>query len=286
MANRKYQCKLKADKIRITDKIYIKIPTVSEVLDNEPTYYSITYNLTSSPYQQMVHLDDMGIDYSKISEWELFLQTFYSYSASITQSKENIEELSKVLKEDTIDDAEKIKAVNEIQNLNDYIEDTLNGFELVFGDLQIEGFNIYKDTNLNETILYNKSTDTRIDKLTYLEISKTIRDINLYEHVKAKPGNENAKKYLLDRERKKLKRAARKPYEPYLEKLVIALVNTSEFPYNYETCMDLSLYNFNQSFKQIQHKIEFDNTMIGVYAGTVNTEKMTDKSALSWIQSK
>ena len=68
--------------------------------------------------------------------------------------------------------------------------------------------------------------------------------------------------------------------------MVIALVNASEFSYNYESCMDLSIYKFNQSFKQIQHKIVFDNTMVGVYAGTVDTSKMINKDILSWIPSK
>ena len=67
--------------------------------------------------------------------------------------------------------------------------------------------------------------------------------------------DEYIEKYLLEKERKKQKRNAKKPYEPYLEKLVVALVKTEEFPYNYETCMDLAIYKFNQSFKQIQHKI-------------------------------
>ena len=113
-----------------------------------------------------------------------------------------------------------------------------------------------------------------------------MRKINLFEKVKSKPGNESARKYLLEKERKKQKRNAKKPRFPYLEKMVIALVNTSEFPYNYETCMDLSIYKFNQSLQQIQRKIAFDNTMVGVYAGTVDTSKMTDKDALSWIPNK
>lgn len=285
MASKKYQCRLKADRIPITDKIYVRIPTIGEILDHEQIYYSITYNLTSSPYQQMVRLDDMGIDFAEISEWELFMQTMYSYSLSITQLKQQIKELYDALESD-----ETGKWIENhgksIQNYIDDLEEMLKGFKLVFGDLEIEGFQIVKDTELDEIMLYNPLTDVRIDRLTHLELTKVIRELNLYEHVKSKPGNENAKKYLLEKERKRLKRAARKPYEPYLEKLVISLVNTAEFPYNYETCMDLSLYKFNQSFKQIQHKINFDNTMIGVYAGTISTKDMKDKSVLSWIQTK
>ena len=47
--------------------------------------------------------------------------------------------------------------------------------------------------------------------------------------------------------------------------------------------MDLSIYRFNLSVRQIQKKIAFDNTMIGIYAGSVDTSKLTDKDALSWI---
>jgi len=47
--------------------------------------------------------------------------------------------------------------------------------------------------------------------------------------------------------------------------------------------MNLSLYKFNQSFKQIRHKIDYDKTMIGVYAGTVNASKMNTQD-LSWFQ--
>ena len=285
MANKKYQCRLKADRIPITDKIYVRIPTIGEILDHEQIYYSITYNLTSSPYQQMVRLDDMGIDFAEISEWELFMQTMYSYSLSITQLKQQIKELYDALESD--ETGKRIENHGKsIQNYIDDLEEMLEGFKLVFGDLQIEGFQIVKDTELDEIMLYNPYTDVRIDKLTHLELTKVIRELNLYEHVKSKPANETAKKYLLEKERRKLKRAARKQYEPYLEKLVVSLVNTQEFPYNYETCMDLSLYKFNQSFKQIQHKINFDNTMIGVYAGTVSTKDMKDKSVLSWIQTK
>ena len=49
---------------------------------------------------------------------------------------------------------------------------------------------------------------------------------------------------------------------------------------------DVSIYKFNQSLQQIQRKIAFDNTMVGVYAGTVDTSKMADKDALSWIPNK
>ena len=228
--------------IDITPNLYIRIPTVGEILEDEYIYYSIVSSLTASPFQYMVQLDDMGIDFTTITDYELFLMLFPIYAKS--------------------------------------------DLSILFGDLDTVGFGVYTEQKNNSQVLYNPNNNIVIDELVYNDLADTIRKINLFEKVKSKPGNESARKYLLEKERKKQKRDAKKTKEPYLEKLVIALVNTSEFPYNYETCMDLSIYKFNQSLKQIQHKIAFDNTMIGVYAGTVDTSKMTNKNDLSWISSK
>lgn len=222
--------------------IAIRIPTVGKILQNERLYYQTTYSLTATPFQNMVQLDDLGIDFTTISEWQLFIQTFLAYAHS--------------------------------GDLLDY----------VFADLQTQGFGIYQDPQTAALYLSNPDTGVQIHESTYLQIVELIRKINLYEHITARPANETARQYLIEKERKRLKRLAKKPPEPYLEQMVIALVNTAEFPYDYESCMHLSIYAFNQSFKQIQHKINYDNTMIGIYAGTLNARDMKDKSALSWIQ--
>ena len=233
---------LNATSVNIVPNLSIRIPTVGEILEDEDKYYEIVSSLTATPFQYMVQLDDIGIDYTQITDYQLFMMLFPMYAKS--------------------------------------------DLSLLFSDLDTSDFGIYINQQDNSQVIYSPNNNIIIDELIYNDLADTIRKINLFEKVKSKPGNESARKYLLEKERKKQKRNAKKPKEPYLEKLVIALVNTSEFPYNYETCMDLSIYKFNQSFKQIQQKITFDNTMIGVYAGTVDTSKMTNKDALSWISSK
>ena len=233
---------LNATSVDIVPNLSIRIPTVGEILEDEDKYYGIVSSLTATPFQYMVQLDDMGIDFTTITDYQLFMMLFPMYAKS--------------------------------------------DLSLLFGDLDTSDFGIYINQQDNSQVIYSPNNNIIIDELIYNDLADTIRKINMFEKVKSKPGNESARKYLLEKERKKQKRNAKKPKEPYLEKLVIALVNTSEFPYNYETCMDLSIYKFNQSFKQIQQKITFDNTMIGVYAGTVDTSKMTNKDALSWISSK
>lgn len=219
--------------------INIRIPNVGEILDDEQHYYKLVHSLTASPFQYMVQLDDMGIDYTSISDYELFLLLFQSYN------------------------------------------DT--DISILSHDLNSDDFKVIINPENNTPILFSSKLDLVIDELVYVNLVNTIRKINLIKKVNSKPGNEEAKRYLLEKERRKQKRNAKKPYSPYLEKLVIALVNRSEFKYNYEEVMDISIYKFNQSFEQIQTTINFENTMQGVYFGTIDTSKLKDKSCLSWI---
>lgn len=225
--------------VDIIPNLSVRIPTVGEILEHEASYYSMISSLTASPFQYMVQLDDMGIDYTTLNDYDLFKMLFPIYAKS--------------------------------------------DLSILLGETDTSDFDIYIDKNTCQQVIYSPQNNIMIDELVYSDLADAIRKINLLEKIQSKPGNESARKYLLEKERRKQKRSTDKQYEPYLEKLVIALVNTSEFSYNYDTCMDLSIYRFNQSLKQIQHKIAFDNTIAGVYAGTVDTSKLSNKDCLTWI---
>lgn len=250
---------LKKDTIQVAPGITLRNPKIDEILDNEQMYYNAASTLTSVPYQFMVQLDDMGIDFTTISEFEFFQMMFMSY---VKQAMAN-----KLLAE-----AGREAEISPLAT------------DMIFDDLVLVGFDIYVNKDTAKPYLYNPITGIEINELTYSELMKAMRKLNNFEHVKAKPGNETARKYLLEKERRRLKREAKKPYEPYLEKLVVAMVNTPEFKYNYEETFNMRLYMFNQSMTQIQHRISFDKAMIGVSIGFVDTNKMTDKSILSWIK--
>ena len=275
---------LKLSEIPIAPGIEIRIPTVGEILDDERTYYNIATLLTATPSQCMAQLAEEGIDFSTISDWEFFKRQFIAIANQSRVLNLEIAKLKQCCEIFPPDTDEYLKAVAEIEKRENTRQNI--GLDFIFKDFSIDGFQILSENGDPDTILFNPETGTKIDKIVYANIAAQIRKINLFQYVKIKPGNEEAKRYLLEKEEKKRKRMAKRPYEPYLEKLVIALVNTSEFSYTYETCMDLSIYNFNQSLKQIQNKVNYDNTMIGVYAGTINISKVGDKSALSWIPIK
>ena len=225
--------------VDIIPNLSIRIPTVGEILENEESYYSLINSLTATPFQYMVQLDDMGIDFTTINDYQLFLLIFPSFAKT--------------------------------------------DMSILFGDIDFSDIEVGTNPQNDSTILYSRKNNIIIDEFVYSEIAKTIRKINGLQRENRKPGNDEAKKFRLELERKKQRRNARKPYDPYLEKMVVALVNRPEFKYNYEQVEDLSIYQFNKSFEQIKTSINFDNTMIGVYAGTVDVNKLKDKSSLSWI---
>lgn len=282
---------LNASSINIAPKITLRIPTVGEILENESSYYCLTSTLTSSAFTFMVQLDDMGLDYTKTSDWELFRILFLNYTHQVMFYKSKILALHDTMSHYRKKSPEYAECIQQEEFLNNAIDDI--GFDVVFDNLVIAeeingrviGFEEYEDESKN-IVLFNAATGAQIDECTYNDIVNSIRNINLYKKVPYTAANENAREYLLKKERRKLKRSKNRKYTPYLENMVVSLVNTSEFPYDYDSCMDLSIYRFNRSLHQIQHKIAFDNTMIGIYSGTVDAKKINDKDSLSWVQTQ
>lgn len=230
---------LYSDRYDINDKLYVRIPLVGEVLENEDKYYETVYTIIATPYDLMVQLDDNGIDFTKISSFDLFCLLFG-----------HMKEL-----------------------------DT----SLVFGDLDMSKFTIAVNTQNGSHVLRDEEHDITIDRAIHGQICACLRKILNIPKTEKTPGNEEARLYMLQKARKKAKRKKKQQPESQLEDTIIALVNTAEFPYDYESVKGITIYQFYASLKQIVHKVKFDKTMIGVYAGTVQFDKLSNDER-SWIQ--
>lgn len=64
------------ESIPITSDISIVVPKVGDILENEDTYNDLIFSLTAMPIDMMVQLDDIGIDFSEINAYELFILMF------------------------------------------------------------------------------------------------------------------------------------------------------------------------------------------------------------------
>ena len=225
----------------INDAIHIVIPTVGEVIDNQDEYYGLVSALTAMPIDMLVQLDDAGIDYSAINEYELFLMLFAGLQEQDTR--------------------------------------------LIFGDLDLSKFELAVNKQNGNIVLLDKRNDIIIDRAIHGQIAGVLRKIHHLEKNRRKPANEDSKQYLLERARVKQRRRQNRKEESQLESLIIAMVNTEQYKYDFERPRELSIYQFNESVRQIIHKVDYDNRMYGVYAGTVSVKDLS-KDDLNWLAHK
>lgn len=231
---------LYAKEIPINNAISVNVPKVGEVLDNEETYFDIVSSIIATPFEMMAQLDNAGIDFRKITSFDLFCILL-----------ENIKEM----------DASLVLKGVDFKNIHPALNST--GEELV---------------------LIDTTNNTVIDRAIHALISKAICKILLIDRPEKKAANDESKEYLVAKAKRKLKRKQQEKKDcTELEDLIIDLVNTSEFKYDYETVKSISIFQFYSSLKQISHKIKFDNTMIGYYAGTIKFEDLS-MSDRTWLR--
>ena len=222
----------------INDSISIVIPSVGQILDNEDGYYGLVYILTATPVDLMVQLDDAGIDFTSINEYELFLLMFDGLKSQNTS--------------------------------------------LVFGDLDLSKFKMAVNEQNGNIVLFDEEHDITIDRAIHSQIAGVLRKIHHLEKNRRKPANIEAKEYMLKRARDKMKRHRNRKEASQLESLIIAMVNTEQYKYDFEGTRELSIYQFNESVRQIIKKVDYDNRMYGVYAGTVNAKGLSQDD-LNWL---
>lgn len=224
--------------IPINKKISVYVPFVGEILECEDEYYSMVSLFTATPVDFMVQLDDAGIDFTAIDEWQMFLLFFNGLKSQDTH--------------------------------------------MLLGDLDLKKFDFGVNEQNGHVVLVDTENDIRIDRAVHGLIADALRKIHHLEKNRRKPANGDAKKYMLERARKKLKRRQRTVEDSQLESLIIAMVNTEQFKYDFEGTLELSIYQFNESVRQIIKKVDYDNRMYGIYAGTVNAKELNPDD-LNWL---
>lgn len=224
----------------LTDKLSIMIPTVGEILEDEDLYYGLVASVTAMPIDMCVQLDDLGIDFTMINEYDLFLMMFRGF-----------------MNEDT---------------------------HLLFGDTDLSAFRIGRNEKTGMDVLVDTERDIVIDRAVHDRAARILRKIHGYEKDNRTAGNEDGRKYFIERQRKKRRKNAANR-ESQLEPLITAMVNTEQFKYDYESVLGLTIYQFNESVRQIIKKVDYDNRMFGVYSGTISAKELS-KDDLNWLVHK
>ena len=227
--------------IAINDSISIVVPTVGEIIDNEDAYYGLVSMLTAMPIDLLVQLDDAGIDFTTLNEWELFLLLFSGIKSQDTSQ--------------------------------------------IFGELDLSKFKMAVNEQNGNIILLDDEHDIRIDRAIHAQIANVLRKIHHLEKNTRKPANEEAKKFMIERARAKQRRNRNRKEDSQLETLIIAMVNTEQYKYDFESTRGLSIFQFNESARQIINKVDYEHRMYGVYTGTINAKELS-QDELNWLKHK
>ena len=259
----------------ITTSISFKHPIIQDIIDidkehfglySEDIYYSMVNVFLTDPYDYMVFLDDKGIDYETVTPFEVFCLLFSDYI-------ECIQTLSSEYSEEQI--------IKLFQN-NIYF----NAFKFFFG---IESFFIANDENGNKVIGYGDG-QFLFDSTTYDYITEFIRKINgIQDSEKIYPEDEWAKQILIEDERERIKKQAKKrelngeeeTNKNRLGNLISSITwscNGGITPFNRN---QLHMYDLVDGINRTDKLLSYKNTMIGLYAGCIE-KKNINFNELHW----
>ena len=231
---------------KISDTLTVFIPTLGQYRSEQREQYDVLMNLfMATPSNYMLQLHRAGIDFTKLGEYQFFLQLFatdYLWNESQTDSK--------ILFKDI--------------DFKDLVVQETNG-HIILCDKQ--GRTIIDEyTYLQVGALFCEVLNTK--KFRKKPANKTAYDyfIELAE----------------DKERNS-KRLRRKS-ETEFDDLIIAMVCQQGFMYDFNTINTLTLYDFWCCVQQIIKNNNYTNLMRGIYSGfgTVNPNKIS-QSELNYL---
>lgn len=158
--------------------------------------------------------------------------------------------------------------------------------KVLFGSLDFESFKVELDQE-NDYFYLKNNDGVVIDKIIYQLIVDYLRSVHGLKRHFIHFGNEMARKFHMEDERRMLEEQKEKEEEnSWLESLISAMVNCDGFKYSYENVWGLTFYQFMDAVKRIQKINEAHNVSFGIYTGNIDTEKMGQtklKEQLNWL---
>ena len=229
---------LRGDSLVCSNGLTVKHPTLAEIYDEigmEEWSFFISL-FTTTPYEQMVILDNVGQDYEKISNYDLFLMIF--------------------------------STIRDFKTFN-YMFNKINGKYFTFRDSVKKQTVIYlgKDGELINRQIYNEISNY-IRKISGAVSEKQLKFGN--NATKKRYLAQQKKKAKREAKRKN------KNGNDWLENVVSALVWSAESKYNFTTIYDLKIYQIMNGIKRISKSRDVYYKSMGVYSGNLDPKKLSE----------
>lgn len=243
-------------------------PTIPEILDInggilcEELYWSYVTTLMSDPYDHMVMLDDMGLDYEEMDTFGVFVLRWHKAQEEYLRNKEEYDRRG----------TSPLSAFEEAMSF-------FFGKGRKFVITSYKGHKFIVDLN-DEGWILNKGAFCAA-----MEFIVKINCIEGEEHIK--PATQAAKKILIEDKRDEEKRRARNPQKQQdkVERIGEALATVfaggagAITPDNYHR---VHIYQLLSSARAIQRQMVVQSLLNGMYCGMLKSDKISDKE-LRWV---
>ena len=231
--------------IVVNDFISIRQPTIDEITDyGEINYYSMIHTLCSVGADLKWQLDDIGIDYTKISDFELFYSVL---------SKQFNKEQTQIIFGDVLD----------------------------FQKMEIKFDNNLQENVLIQYLDENEYI--QIDRYVYSYMINILRKMHGIKRNDEIPGNEETRKILIEDAREAYEDNIGKKQKSFLMPLVSALVNSEGFKRDDNSVFNMKIYSFMDSVARINRIKMADLLLTSGYSGFGIDLKKIDKNETNWL---
>lgn len=268
--------------IKMENGKYIEItqPSIGDILKlGDRKVYSSISPFVSNSTSYRVQLWDAGIDWNKLSDYELFI--------SLVPHINNVDFLFK-----KVDFIENFDCNEEISDKEIIFEN--KRYNKIYNNIDFSRLCAYvKENNsvenIKEIVLYDPEQEIIINEETYMHIREYIRMMfNNYPKEEFAKGK-LAKQWIIDEEKEKIKleneKESRK--KSILLPMVSSLLNHPGFKYDLNGMKKLGIFAFMDSVRRLQIYEQCVAFMGGMYSGMMDTSKLGQEELnkrVNWLQ--
>ena len=229
----------------IDDRIIIRQPTIGDIIEfGEQHVLSSIMPFVSNPTSYRLQLWDMGIDWNKISDYELFV--------SLIQASR---------KEDTC----LLFGDVDFSSLSPYQNTETNDIVLMNDD-QTLMIDEYKYMHMREYIRLMFNQYPKVEKAKGKATKEAIIDEERMNLINNKKLNKN------------------KSYKSMYLPLISSMLNHPGFKYKKNELKEVGIVEFMDSVKRLQVYESTRALMSGIYSGFCDTSKMNLNKELNWLR--
>lgn len=262
----------------VSKHIVLHQPTLNEIADyGEREYYSMVYQLTSTPQSMKWQLWDMGVDYTKITPFELFYSVLYKLypwqSTSILFGNLDFSKFQVMQRKED-------KSVFLYQRIKREQDTKRKAGVLPTLLAKLRGLFSNTSTDISDDTIYDEII---IDEYTYTVIMDYLRQVHAIEKDEKIPANESTKMILIEDAREEYEKNKHKEYHSQLKNFVSSMVNCEGFKYNHSQVWDMKINAFMDSVRRISKIKNAELLLQSGYSGFGVNLKEIDKKQLEWL---